>query len=86
MKKIFSKIKKLANSKVGKLALSAVPGGNIVKNFLGDKGGSGKVNSVLIVKDVKIDLVKLALIIAALGALFGWWSFEDVEKINEVLK
>jgi len=75
MKKLFQKLKGLA--------LSAVPGGNLIKNLFGKAGGDMKINPEKWKQDATIDLGKIILFIAILGYLLGWWDEEKVEKVKE---
>ena len=87
--KLFKKLRKLAGSKVGRLALSVVPGGNIVKNIISDDGGKtrtpGKWDKINLTDDISIDVGKVVILLLILGTLFGWWSAEDAEAAKELL-
>jgi len=89
MKKLFKKLKGLAGSKVGRLVLSAVPGGNLVKNFVSDDGGitrkAGKWDKVNITDDISIDVIKVVILLIVLGTLLGWWSAEEAEAAIDLL-
>jgi len=87
--KLFKKLRKLAGSKVGRLALSIVPGGNVVKNIISDNGGKtripGKWDKINLTDDISIDVGKVVILFLVLGTLFGWWSAEDAEVAKELL-
>jgi len=90
MKKIFKKLKKIAGTKVGRMALSAVPGGNIIKNLVSDDSGvtrsTGKWDKVMLTDDISIDVLKAVILLIVLGTLFGWFSADEAEAAIELLK
>ena len=96
MKKPFGKtkvggflIKKVAPIVLKNPAVKAVlPGASILANLASDTSQSpqGEINRVQIGKDISFDLGKIFAYILILGALLGWWSFEEAEQGIELTK
>jgi len=58
----------------------------VIKNLRSKEGGEGSFNMKLLGKDIAVDIVKVALIVIVLLALFGVISFEDAEKAKDLIQ